>query len=62
MNWAFPGAKTYIAVALIIGVVAMEKVVGFDVPGITVGDDWLIYLLNALGLGGLRAAISKTVA
>lgn len=53
------GYKTYIAVALILGIVAMEKIVGFDIPGVTVGDDWLAFILGALGLSGLRSAIGK---
>ena len=51
------GYRTAIAVALLLGVVAAEKLAGIDVPGVEVGNDWLVYVLNALGLGGLRGAI-----
>jgi hypothetical protein len=48
-----------IAVVLVIIVIA-EKVLGWDVPGVDVGDDWLGFILAALGLGATKAAIVKS--
>jgi hypothetical protein len=52
------GWKTYAVAAVIIAAVVIEKGVGIDVPGIVITDDWAVYVLNALGLGFLRAGIS----
>ena len=51
------GYRTYIVAASLLLVVFVEKGLGFDIPGIEVGNDWLILVLNALGLGTLRAGI-----
>lgn len=53
------GYKTYIIAATLLLVVLVEKGLGIDVPGIAMGDDWLVYVMNALGLGSLRASISR---
>lgn len=53
------GKKTYLLVIAFAVVVFVEKGLGFDVPGVTVGDDWLLILMNALGIGTLRAGIAK---
>lgn len=55
----FAGKRTYIIVVFFLIGVALEKLVGFDIPGFDPGQDWLAYVLGALGLGGLRAAVSK---
>lgn len=52
------GYRTYIVALLLLLAVAVEKGLGFDVPGVTVADDWLVLILNALGLGGLRAGVA----
>lgn len=52
------GYRTYIIAAVLILVVVVEKGLGFDVPGIDVGSDWLSHVLAALGLGTLRAGLS----
>lgn len=55
------GFRTYIIVfVIIIGVVA-EKLLGVDVPGFDPGQDWLGFILGALGLGTLRAGIKNDV-
>lgn len=46
------GKKTYLT-AIAIGVIAALEYLGIEVPG------WVISLLAALGLTGLRAAIKK---
>lgn len=53
-NW-----KTYAVVAAMLGVVAVEKIVGIDIPGVDVSQDWMKIALEALGLGALRSAIGK---
>lgn len=52
------GYKTYLVAAILILVVAAEKGLGLDVPGVALQDDWLLVVLNALGLGALRAGIT----
>lgn len=49
---------TYIIAAVLVLVVAVEKGLGIDVPGVDVGSDWLTQILAALGLGTLRAGIT----
>lgn len=53
------GYKTYIIAATLLLVVAVEKGLGIDVPGVDLGNDWLLVVMNALGLGSLRAGIAK---
>jgi hypothetical protein len=50
------GKKTYLAVAVFLGLVILEKFVGIDVPKFDVGPNWIEDVLVALGIGGLRAA------
>lgn len=52
------GKKTYIIAAMILLSVFVETGLGIDVPGIEMGDDWLLLVLNALGLGTLRRGIT----
>lgn len=59
MNLNFlEGYKTYILVALFVGMVGIEKVLGWDIPGFQPGDDWLAWVMGALGFGTMRAGIS----
>lgn len=53
------GYKTYIVAGTLLLVVAVEKFLGVDVPGVDLGDDWLLVVMNALGLGTLRAGIGN---
>ena len=53
------GYKTYIVVAVLLISVFVEKVLGIDVPGLEVSGDWTLVIMNALGLGALRAGIGK---
>ena len=57
---ALSGKKTYIIAGVLTLVVVVEKGLGIDVPGVDLGNDWLTTVLAALGLGTLRAGISKT--
>ena len=59
MNKTLSGYKTYIVAALLLISVFVEKGLGIDVPGLTLENDWLLVLMNALGLGSLRAAVGK---
>ncbi|APZ53152.1 hypothetical protein [Salipiger abyssi] len=53
------GKKTYIVALIIVALVIVEKVLGIEIPGVEIGDDWLLIVLNGLGLGSLRAGIAK---
>src|SRR3990167_10169365 len=53
------GYKTYIVMWTVVAAIIVEKVMGFDVPGFEMGDDWMNWLLGAFGLGGVRSAMSK---
>jgi hypothetical protein len=53
------GYKTYIVAGALLLIVAIEKVLGVEVPGVELGEDWLLVVMNALGLGTLRAGIAK---
>lgn len=53
------GKKSYIIAAMVLLMVAVEKGLGIDVPGVVVDDNWMLVVANALGLGSLRAGISK---
>ena len=53
------GYKTYI-LAVLLGLVGVtEGLLGLDIPGVTLDENWLTILLTAFGLGSLRAAIGK---
>jgi hypothetical protein len=56
------GYKTYIVAALLIVVVVSEKLLGWDIPGVQVGDNWLDYVAAAFGLGALRHGVAKAAA
>ena len=53
------GYRTYIVAATLLLIVIVEKGLGIDVPGVEIGGDWLVLVLNALGLGTLRLGISQ---
>lgn len=55
------GYKTYIVAGTLALCVAVERGLGVDVPGVTVGDDWMVLLLNAAGLSTLRAGMKKNI-
>lgn len=57
----FNGYKTYIVAAALAVIVVIERGLGIDVPGVTLGDDWLLILMNAAGLGTLRAGINNAL-
>ncbi len=54
------GWKTYAVVAVLLVAVVIEKLLGVDVPGVVITDDWGLVVLNALGLGALRSAFAAT--
>jgi hypothetical protein len=53
------GYKTYLVTAALLTVVLMEKGLGLDVPGVTLGEEWMLVVMNAIGLGTLRHGIGK---
>lgn len=52
------GKKTYILVGVVIVLVICESILGIDIPGVEITNP-LDYILAALGLGTLRAGVSK---
>jgi hypothetical protein len=54
------GAKTYILAVIIVLCVLVEKVLGMDIPGFDPGQNWLEYIMGALGLSALRAGVAKS--
>ena len=54
------GYKTYLVMAALLAVVVLEKGLGLDVPGVALGDDWTLVVMNAIGLSTLRHGIQKS--
>jgi hypothetical protein len=54
------GYKTYLVMAALLAVVLLEKGLGLDVPSVALGDDWMLVVMNAIGLGTLRHGIQKS--
>lgn len=53
------GYKTYLVMAALLAVVVLEKGLGLDVPGVALGEAWMLVVMNAIGLGTLRHGIRK---
>lgn len=53
------GYKTYLVMAALLAVVVLEKGLGLDVPGVALGEDWMLVVMSALGLGTLRHGVGK---
>lgn len=53
------GYKTYIVAAMVVAVALCEGVLGVDIPGAEMQQDWVNYVLAALGFGALRAGVGK---
>lgn len=51
------GYKTYIVSAMIVLIALVEGILGVDIPGAEMQGDWMNYVMAALGLGALRAAV-----
>jgi hypothetical protein len=56
------GYKTYIIAAFVVAGTLAEVVLGIDIPGFEPADNWLEYIIAALGLGTLRAGVSAATA
>lgn len=50
------GYKTYV-VAVVVALIAIAESAGIDIPGADMQQDWLQYILGALGLSALRNAV-----
>lgn len=61
LRGVFAGQKTYVVAIMIVLCGVVEGAFGFDIPGVEVGDDWLMYILNGFGLGTLRAGVAKAM-
>lgn len=53
------GYKTYIVALMVAAIALIEGLAGIDIPGAQVQQDWFTYVLAALGLGALRAAVPQ---
>jgi len=53
------GYATYIAAAMVAAIAICEGILGIDIPGADMQADWMNYVIGAMGLGSLRAAMSK---
>lgn len=53
------GYRSYLVAGTILMIVAIERVLGIDVPGVMLDDAWLTHILAAFGLGALRAALPR---
>jgi hypothetical protein len=53
------GKKTYLVAIILAAIAISEGYLGVDIPGATMQDNWLEYVLAALGLGSMRHAIAK---
>ncbi|MCA3445166.1 MAG: hypothetical protein INF93_00365 [Rhodobacter sp.] len=42
-----------------LAVVVLEKGLGLDVPGVALDEDWMLVVMNAIGLGTLGHGIGK---
>jgi hypothetical protein len=56
------GKKTYIVVAFTVIAIFLENYVGIDLPGFQPSADWVNDVLALLGIGTLRAGVSKVQA
>ncbi|RMF06602.1 MAG: hypothetical protein D6773_04245 [Alphaproteobacteria bacterium] len=55
------GYRTYIVSTLVVLIGIAEGLLGLDIPGVTVGDNWLNYILVGTGFSSLRAAVNKAI-
>ncbi len=53
------GKKTHFVALIVVLIGVMEGLLGADIPGVNVGDDWLNYVLTGLGLSSVRDGIRK---
>lgn len=56
------GKKTYIIAFIVVAIGVAEGGMGWDVPGVEVGEDWLGWVLTGLGIGTFRDALRKFTA
>lgn len=55
------GYKTYFVALTIVMIGVGEGVLGVDIPGVEVGDDWMAYIVGGLGLGSFRSMVQKVI-
>jgi hypothetical protein len=53
------GYETYLVMAALLAVVALEKGLGLDVPGMALGEDWMLVMMNAIRLVALALGSGK---
>lgn len=55
------GNKTYIVMFMVAAIAIVEGVIGIDIPGAEMQDNWIEYVLGAAGVGSIRHAIAKVI-
>ena len=50
------GYKTYLVMAALLLVVLLDTGFGLDVSGVDLGEDWMLVVMNAIGLGASLGA------
>jgi len=55
------GSKTYITMAAVALIAVLEGYLGIDVPGAEMQENWVEYILGAMGVGSIRHAIQKLI-
>lgn len=53
------GYRTYLIAMVFIAACVVEKILGVDLPGFEVGDDWVNQCAIMLGLTTVRASVGK---
>lgn len=53
------GYRTYVIGGILVAIGVAEGVFMIDIPYVVVGDDWVLWVLNGLGINGLRAGVAK---
>jgi hypothetical protein len=53
------GKKSYIVAIVIVVLVVIEKVIGIDIPGFEMGEDWGKYIIGSATISTLHAAIQR---
>jgi hypothetical protein len=52
--------KCYLVMAALLAVVVLEKGLGLDVPGVALGENWTLVVMDAIGLGDLGMESGRT--
>lgn len=56
---ALDGWKTHLLALLVVIIGVVEGLGLYDIPGVTVGDDWLMWIIGGTGAMTIRDALRK---